>query len=130
MIEYSNPSTVAAPDGHFTQAVLAPANARMLFISGQVPRNVAGETVGVGDIDAQTEQVFKNLHEILKAHCATFSNVVKATLFITDFSRADGVARIRERYYGSAKPASTWVEVSALGDPEWMLEVELIAVVP
>ncbi len=128
MIEYSNPTTIAAPDGHFTQAVIAPANARMMFISGQVPRDLDGETVGVGDINAQAEQVFKNLHEILKSHGATFASVVKVTLFITDFSLADGVAAIREKYYGAAKPASSWVEVSALGDPDWMLEVELIAV--
>jgi 2-iminobutanoate/2-iminopropanoate deaminase len=129
MIEYRNPPNVAPPDGHFSQAVVAPASGKLIFISGQVPRNAKGDTVGAGDMGAQAEQVFKNLHDILKAHHATFANVVKATLFSTDFSQAEAVARVRGKYYGNAKPASTWVEVSALGDPEWMLEVELIAMV-
>jgi 2-iminobutanoate/2-iminopropanoate deaminase len=128
-IEYSNPNTVAAPDGHFSQAVSVDAATRLLFISGQVPRALDGSTVGAGDMKKQAEQVFENLRAILAAHGSSFDKVVKATLFTTDFSRADEVAAVRERFYGNAKPASTWVEVRALGDAEWMLEVELVAAI-
>jgi 2-iminobutanoate/2-iminopropanoate deaminase len=126
-IAISNPATVAAPDGHFSQAVTVDANTRLIFISGQVPRAQDGSTVGIGDMTAQAEQVFKNLDLILKAHGSSFEKAIKATLFTTDFSRAGEVAAVREKYYGKAKPASTFVEVSALGNPDWMLEVELIA---
>ena len=128
-IQYSNPATVAPPDGHFSQAVSVAASGRMLFISGQVPRAPDGSTVGVGDIAKQAEQVFENLRAILAAHGATFDHAVKVTLFTTDFSQAGEVAAVRERFYGNAKPASSWVEVRALGDPDWMLEVELIAAI-
>jgi reactive intermediate/imine deaminase len=128
MIEYSNPDSVAPPDGQFSQAVLVSPSARLLFISGQVPRNEAGETVGAGDMTAQAEQVFRNLQAILATHGTTFAATVKATIFVTDMKRADEVTAVRSRFYGDVAPASTFVEVSALGNPDWLLEVELIAV--
>jgi 2-iminobutanoate/2-iminopropanoate deaminase len=102
----------------------------LIFISGQVPRGVDGQTVGVGDMKAQAERVFHCLAEILAAHNTTFDDAVKATIFVTDMSRAGEVAEVRSRFYKMAAPASTFVAVSALGDPDWLLEVELIAALP
>ena len=73
--------------------------------------------------------LFRSLEAILRAHGSDFSNAIKATVFVTDIQRAGEVTAVRQKYYGDAKPASTFVEVSALGDPDWMLEVELIAAV-
>jgi 2-iminobutanoate/2-iminopropanoate deaminase len=125
----SNPASVAAPDGHFSQAALVQAGTQLLFISGQVPRSAHGETVGVGDATAQAEQVFANIRAILAAHGATFANAVKATIFTTDAANSEAIAAVRKRFYGDAQPASTWVIVKALGDPNWLLEVELIAAI-
>ena len=126
----SNPATVAAPDGQFSQAVVVPAGTRMLFVSGQVPRALDGSTVGRGDMRAQADRVFANLEAILAAHGTSFAHAIKATIFVTDMARADEVVEARARFYGTAAPASTFVEVSKLGDPDWMLEVELIAEIP
>jgi enamine deaminase RidA (YjgF/YER057c/UK114 family) len=123
----SNPTTVAQPDGQFSQVVKVSAGTDLLFISGQVPRNLAGQTIGVGDITAQAEQVFGCLQSILSAHGTSFSNAIKATIFVTDISLADEVVAVRAKFYGSAAPASTFVAVAALGHPDWLLEVELIA---
>jgi 2-iminobutanoate/2-iminopropanoate deaminase len=128
-IQLSNPSTVAPPDGQFSQCVVVQAGTSLLFISGQVPRSLAGDTVGAGDMTAQAEQVFANLQAILNAHGSSFAKAIKATIFVTDISRADEVVKVRSRFYGDAAPASTFVAVTALGDPNWMLEVELIAAV-
>jgi enamine deaminase RidA (YjgF/YER057c/UK114 family) len=128
-IQISNPNTVASPDGHFSQSVVVSTGAKMIYISGQVPRNLAGDTVGIGDMTAQAEQVFSNLGAILAAHGSSFDNAVKATIFVTDISRSGEVADVRSRHYGAATPASTFVEVSALGNPDWLLEVEMVAVV-
>ncbi len=125
----SNPNNVAAPDGQFSQCAIVPAGMTLLFISGQVPRNTEGDTVGIGDMAAQSEQVFQNLQLILQAHGATFANAVKATIFVTDMKRAGEVTAARAKFYGNAVPASTFVEVSALGDPDWLLEVEMVAAV-
>jgi 2-iminobutanoate/2-iminopropanoate deaminase len=125
----SNPDSVATPDGHFSQATLVQASTQLLFISGQVPRNIRGDKVGIGDATAQAEQVFANLRAILAGHGATFANAVKATIFTTDAANSEAIAAVRKRFYGEAQPASTWVIVNALGDPDWLLEVELIAAI-
>lgn len=123
----SNPASVASPDGQFSQAFVVPAGTALIFISGQVPRAPDGSTVGQGDMRAQAEQVFANLAAILAAHGSSFEKAVKATIFVTDMARAAEVADVRLRFYGGAAPASTFVEVSKLGDPAWLLEVELVA---
>jgi reactive intermediate/imine deaminase len=128
-ITISNPASVAAPDGHFSQAVLVNAGTGMLFISGQVPRDISGKTVGAGNMRLQAQQVFANLEAILAAHGSDFSKAIKATIFVTDIKLASEVTAVRKQFYGAAMPASTFVEVSALGDERWMLEVELIAAI-
>jgi 2-iminobutanoate/2-iminopropanoate deaminase len=128
-IQFSNPPAVAAPDGQFSQCAVVSAGTSLLYISGQVPRSLAGDTVGVGDMAMQAEQVFNNLQALLQAHGTSFAKAIKATIFVTDISRASDVVAVRSRFYGNATPASTFVAVSALGDPDWLLEVELIAAV-
>jgi 2-iminobutanoate/2-iminopropanoate deaminase len=122
-----NPSSVAQPDGQFSQAAIVEAGTRLIYISGQVPRAIDGFTVGAGNMTAQAEQVFENLRAILGEYGAGFENVVKATIFVTDIDRAAEVMAVRSRFYGSAAPASTFVAVSALGDRDWLLEIEMIA---
>jgi enamine deaminase RidA (YjgF/YER057c/UK114 family) len=126
----SNPNTVAPPDGHFSQCVVVPAQTTLLFISGQVSRDQAGQTVGQGNMTQQAEQVFSNLQLILAAHGATFEHVFKVTLFITRMDLANEVVAVRKRFYGDSRPASTFVGVTALNDPDWWLEVEVVASVP
>jgi reactive intermediate/imine deaminase len=127
-LSFHNPESVAPPDGQFSQSAAVEIGPRLIFVSGQVPRNRDGETVGAGDMTAQAEQVFQNLRLILEAHGTDFSKAVKATIFVTDIKRADEVTAVRERFYAGAAPASTFVEVSALGHPDWLLEIELIAI--
>jgi 2-iminobutanoate/2-iminopropanoate deaminase len=129
MHKESNPTTVAAPDGHFSQATVVPSNQHLLFVSGQVPRNVHGDTVGKGNMTVQAEQVFSNIKNVLSAHGADFSNVIKATLYVSRMDLANEVTQVRSQYYGANKPASTFVGVTELGDPDWWLEVEVIAVI-
>ncbi len=129
LVNTSNPKGVYAPPANYSQAARVPAGSDLLFISGQGPQNLSGKTVGVGDMTAQAEQVFTNLQAILAAHNATFANAIKASIYITDISRLAEFNAVRTKYYGEARPASALVEVSALVDPDWMIEVELIALV-
>ena len=126
-VQTSNPTGVYAPPGNYSQAVRVSSGSNLLFISGQGPQNLSGETVGVGGMSAQAEQVFKNLQAILAAHGASFASAIKATIYMTDISRLAEFNAVRAKYYGDARPASSLVEVRALVDPEWMIEVELIA---
>jgi enamine deaminase RidA (YjgF/YER057c/UK114 family) len=123
----SSPSTVNAPAGHYSHAVVVQAPATLLFISGQVPRDLEGRTVGRGSMTAQAEQVFRNLQAILAAHAATFADVARFTIYVTRMDLADEVAAVRRRFCGGSRPASTFVAVAALKEPDWWIEVELVA---
>lgn len=78
---------------------------------------------------AQAQQVYKNLQAILEAHGSSFAKAIKATIYVTDMSRASEVMAVRNSYYQGATPASTFVAVTALNDSEWLLEIELVATV-
>jgi 2-iminobutanoate/2-iminopropanoate deaminase len=99
----------------------------LLFISGQVAWDDAGQVVGRGDPVRQAEQVFANLTTILAAHGATIGDVVKVTVYVTDLAWFDQLSAIRVRLFAELPPASTIVQVAALVDPDLLLEVEAVA---
>ena len=125
-VKMSNPKGVTEPAGQYSQAAQVSFNSDLLFISGQGPQNEQGETVGIGNMTVQAEQVFQNLQAILEAHNSSFSKAIKGTIYIKDMSLLGEFNAVRSKYYGEAAPASALLEVSALVDPDWMLEVELI----
>ena len=128
-IRHVNPDTIHNPVG-YTHVVEA-TGGKLVFTAGQVAVDPQGNLVGPGDITAQAEQVFTNLKNALAAVGGTFSNVVKITLYFTEISQVAVVRDIRNRYVDTANPpASTAVEVKALARPEWLIEIEAIAVVP
>ena len=106
----------------------------LVFLSGQVPFDADGNVVGVGDLRAQTRQVFENIKGILQEAGAGFEDVVKMTTYFTvDITEHDKVSdyfMVRTEYFGDHKPCSTGVQVTALVDPELMLEVEVVALLP
>ena len=126
----TNPSTVNPPTSSYSQAVRVPiGDTSLIFISGQVARDPKGNLVGKGDIRKQTEQIFKNIGAILKANNATFGDVVKATIFVTDIAQRPEITEVRKQYFTHDPPASTFVEVRRLTNPDWLIEVEVIAAV-
>jgi reactive intermediate/imine deaminase len=111
---------------YYANAVRVPAG-DLLFISGQVAWDAAGQVVGRGDPVRQAEQVFANLTTILAAHGATVGDVVKVTVYVTDLTWFDQLSAIRVRLFAELPPASTIVQVAALVDPDLLLEVEAVA---
>ncbi|MDO8689091.1 MAG: RidA family protein [Dehalococcoidia bacterium] len=116
---------VAAPAGAYSHAVRA---GNLLFLAGQVARDKEGRAVGLGDAAAQADQVMKNIGALLEAAGATFDNIVKLNVFLTDMRYSPAVGQVRRRYMREPFPASTSVQVVALADPELLLEIEAIAV--
>src|SRR4051812_36878707 len=104
----------------------------MICISGQVSVNERGEVVGKGDLKRQTEQTYENLKSALAAAGATFRDVVKMNLYV-DGLKPEHVPLLREvrsRYISAEQPpASTLVGVSALVGADWLIEIEVVAVV-
>jgi 2-iminobutanoate/2-iminopropanoate deaminase len=127
----SNPDTVAAPVGTYSQAVrVETGDAVWIHVSGQIAIDLEGNLVGPGDLRAQTRQVFENLRAILEAHGATFADVVKIGTYLTTLDDLAGMREVRSEYLTSEPPASTAVQVVALVVPDALIEVDLVAVVP
>jgi reactive intermediate/imine deaminase len=120
-------SQAAPPGGAYVHAVRA---GDLLFASGQLSRDRQGRVVGAGDIEAQTAQVLDNLGLVLAEAGCSLADVAKVTSYITDARYRDRVGDVRRRYFGDTLPASTMVEVAGLGDPELMIEIEAVALVP
>jgi 2-iminobutanoate/2-iminopropanoate deaminase len=117
----------AEPISHYTDAVRA--EGPLLFVSGVVPVDGAGRLVG-GDVVAQARQVFSNLGAVLAAGGATFADVVKVTVFLTDVDDRARINVVRQEAFGEARPASTLVEIAALAIPGARIEIDAVAVVP
>ena len=100
----------------------------LLFISGQAAVGTNGELVGVGDFDAQAEQVFANLKHVLHAGGSSLRNVIKVTIFLRDMANFPKIVALRERFFTAPYPADTIVEVTSLYSPDALLEIEAIAV--
>jgi 2-iminobutanoate/2-iminopropanoate deaminase len=89
---------LAKPAGIFSSGVKVPAG-QLIFVSGQVARNAAGETVGRGDIRAQTRQALENVKAVLEAAGATMDDIVKVTVFVTDVSHLTAIHEVRAEYF-------------------------------
>jgi 2-iminobutanoate/2-iminopropanoate deaminase len=127
----SNPDTVAAPVGTYSQAVrVETGDAVWIHVSGQIAIDREGNLVGLGDLRAQTRQVFENLRAILDAHGATFADVVKIGTYLTTLDDLAGMREVRSEYLTSEPPASTAVQVAALVVLDALIEIDLVAVVP
>ena len=118
---------LAEPISHYTDAVRA---GELLFVSGVVPVDGEGRLVGGDDVVAQARQVLANLGAVLAAAGATFADVVKVTVYLTDIADRARINPVRQEVFGEARPASTLVEVSALAVPGAKLEIEAVALVP
>jgi len=122
-----NPDTVAAPCNPTYSIAAIAESKRLLFIAGQVAVDRSGETVG-SDIETQTRQVFENLRLILEAAGATLDDVVSTDVFLVDVARdLEGYMRVRREYFSDSPPPSTLVEVSALVDPDYLVEIKAVA---
>ena len=124
---FLSPEALAPPSG-YSHVVDAPAG-RIIYISGQVPLDTAGELVGEGNFEAQTRRVFENLSAALDAAGASWSDVVKLSYFLRDVGQIATVRSIRNEYVDTEHPpASTLVEVNGLFRDDVLIEIEAVAV--
>lgn len=102
---------------------------RFLFTAGMTARDPEGNVVGRGDMRAQVKQCFENVGDVLRAAGASFDDLVKVTIYVTDIAAFETTRDIREAYM-RARPASTAIEVSRLIHPDMMVEIEAVALLP
>lgn len=116
-------------DGHVLYShVVVVEGKRMIFIAGQLARDQHGNLVGKGDMRAQLRQVGENIKAALSAAGATLNDIVKTTTYVTDIDEFFKHVEVRMEYFG-ALPTSTTVEVRRLAHPDFLVEVEAIAIV-
>jgi len=102
----------------------------LVFLRGQVGTDFAGNTVGIGDPAAQAEQAMNNVQQLLAEAGSCLEDIVKITLYITDRAYREPVYRAVGRWLKGVYPVSTGVIVQGLARPEWLMEIDVIAVVP
>jgi enamine deaminase RidA (YjgF/YER057c/UK114 family) len=98
-----------------------------IYVTGTTATDESGEIVGVGDAYAQTIQAIRNIERALKGLGAGLENVVRTRMFVTDISRWEEYGRAHGEFFSEIKPCATMVEVSALVDPEMLIEIEVDA---
>lgn len=115
--------TASEPVSHYTHAV---SFGNLLFISGVVGMNPADKSISP-DVREQARQLFVNMRAVLDAAGATFADILKVTVFLTDVSDHTLITPIRAEFFGDHRPASTLVEVSNLVRPGLKVEIEAVA---
>jgi enamine deaminase RidA (YjgF/YER057c/UK114 family) len=115
-------------DNDLCQAVVAGST---IYLRGQGPQDLdTGENTGVGDPEAQAEQVMTNVATLLAEAGASAEHVVSCTVYLTDIRHREPVYRVLGRHLKGVYPVFTGLVVSALARPEWLVEVTVVAVRP
>ncbi|MSP52439.1 MAG: RidA family protein, partial [Alphaproteobacteria bacterium] len=121
----SSPPPSVHGSGTYSHGVLT--SAGLLFLSGQVAKNVKNQSIGLGDFEAQAIQIFENIRLILAEAGGSMADIVKINVYLTDGRYIDTYRAVRARYFSDPNPASTGVVVAGLASPEWLLEIEVVA---
>jgi len=129
--DYINPPSLFPSTQHgFSQAVVA-SGRRTLYLSGQTAWDADKRLVGGMDLAAQARQAFQNVQTAVEAGGGSLADVVSLRIYIVNYtpdkSEAVGNA-LRDAFPGPAKPATTWIGVTSLADPGFLIEVEATAV--
>jgi reactive intermediate/imine deaminase len=118
---------LGTPISHYTDAVRV---GDLLFVSGCVPTDGDGNVIGGDDVTAQARKTFENIGLILERAGASFADVAKVTVFLTDIDDRPKINPVRQEVFGDVRPASTLIEVSRLAIPGIKIEVEAVARIP
>ena len=111
------------------QAIKVTGAQSILFPAGQVAYDKDGGPAHPGDFKAQPRAVFGSLKALVEADGGTLANVVKITTYITDVKHRPDFRVIRDEFFGHRGPTSTMIQVAALAHPDYLIEIEAIAIV-
>ncbi|HTP81979.1 MAG TPA: RidA family protein [Alphaproteobacteria bacterium] len=117
------------PSGHFSHATVTEARGKLVFISGMVARRADGTIAGIGDIEAQTRQVCENVKAAVEEAGGTMADICRVDVFVRNMEHFDQIHKVRREYFPAPAPASTMVEVCKMTSPEYLIEINAIAVV-
>jgi 2-iminobutanoate/2-iminopropanoate deaminase len=112
----------------YSQGIRVTQAQTILFLSGQVAYTPDGGVACRGDFKGQARGAYEAIRALVESQGGTLANVIKITTYVTDMSYRVDLAPVREEFFGRKGPASTLVEIPSLAHPDWMIEIEAIAV--
>ncbi len=118
------------PIGHFSQATVTQAKGHLVFVSGMTARRPDGSIAGIGDIEAQTRQVCENIKAAMEASGGTLDHVCRVDVYVRNMEHFEQIHKVRREYFKPPLPASTMVEVTKMVSPDYLIEINAIAVIP
>jgi enamine deaminase RidA (YjgF/YER057c/UK114 family) len=124
--KYCAPGVYDTPS--YSQAIKVTSAQTILFLAGQVPYAPDGTVNHVGNFMGQARQVFGAVKALVEHAGGTLDNVVKITTYVTDIRRRLDFRVVRDEFFGQRGPASTMIEVSSLSHPDYLIEVEAVAI--
>jgi 2-iminobutanoate/2-iminopropanoate deaminase len=113
----------------YSQGIKVSQAQTILFLSGQVAYTDDGKPAFATDFKAQARGAHQAIKTLVESQGGTMASIVKITTYLTDMRYRADLAPIREEFFGKKAPATTLVAISALAHPDWMIEVEAIAVI-
>ena len=121
-VDHLNP-----PLSHYTDATRF---GDLLFISGCGPLDSDGNLVGGDDVAAQARATLENIQAILDAAGASFADVLKVIVYLTDIGDRAAINPVRQEFFGDSRPCSTLIGINELVVPGMKVEIEAIAGIP
>ena len=121
---------IRKPNGVFSQAVTVEAEGRFVFISGMTARRPDGTIAGIGDVSEQTKQVCENIKAAVEAVGGTLDDICRVDVYVRNMEDFDKIHKVRAEYFKPPLPASTMVEVNKMASPDYLIEINAIAVLP
>lgn len=130
-VQHINPDGLSKNPA-FTNVIVVTGKARTIYIGGQDALNASGQIVGRGDLAKQTEQVLKNIETALQAAGASVEHVVKWTLYVVQGQPLEPGFGVFQQWWGRRPnpPVISMMFVAGLANPDFLLEMDAIAVVP
>ncbi len=123
------PEGYAPPRGHYSHGVIVD-TPRTLYLAGQVPVDKDGNTVSPGDAEGQARQVMENIKALVEEAGGKMSDVAKTTVYVTDLEARGPIGQVRKEYFPGEPPGNTFLVISSLAQPDFLVEIEAIVPLP
>ena len=122
-------ASIRKPVGVFSQATVVEAKGRLVFVSGMTARRSDGSIAGIGNIEEQTRQVCENIKAAVEGAGGTMDDVCRVDVYVRNMEHFDAIHKVRREYFKPPLPASTMVEVTKMVSPDYLIEINAIAVI-
>lgn len=121
----TSPQVPEPPGGIYSNCLVL---GDQIFISGQTAGGPDGKAIGGDSMERQARAVFTKIKALLEAAGGGMSDIVKMTVYVTDMALRPDFGRVRNEVFPGTKPCSTLVEISALAGPDFLIEVDVVAI--